>query len=39
MIDVVDTIVKDFPKYKTDYILRGYFEKHIDFCLKEKSKY
>ena len=39
MIDVLDTIMKDFPKYKSDYVLRGYFDKEIDFCLREKSKY
>lgn len=39
MIDVIDTIMKDFPKYKSDYVLRGYFEKQIDFCINEKRKY
>jgi hypothetical protein len=39
MIDVIDTILKDYPKYKSDYVLRGYFEKLIDFSIYHKNKY
>ena len=39
MIDIVDTIIKDYPKYKSDYVLRGYFEKIINFSENTKKKY